>query len=126
MGDGFVYQFAARASSPLSRLAFIRLLPTAGRAGKVMATEVVAQALEVRDRQMAEGSAESQPSDSHSLPQVWGFNPAYDNTVGTLVFGSVADAPGEVLMLRATLACAAPWWGQSESGLSVGVFPVGA
>ena len=79
LSDRFAYQFAARALSPFLLLAPIWLLPIASRANKVIMTEVAAQALEVCDCQMIQGSAGPQPPESHSSSQVWGFNTAYDN-----------------------------------------------
>ena len=75
--DGFAYQFAARASSPLSLLAPIWSRPAVSRANKVI--YCLAQALEVCDCQMIQGSAGPRPPESHSSSQVWGFNAAYDN-----------------------------------------------
>ena len=47
MDAGYVFQFAARASSLVLFLVVVWLLPTACHANKVMVTEVVADALEV-------------------------------------------------------------------------------
>ena len=69
MGDGYAYQFAARASSLVFLLVSIRLWPMASRANEVMLMEVLAQVLEVYDCQMIQGSAGPQPSESHSSSQ---------------------------------------------------------
>ena len=50
-----------------------------------MLTEAVAQALQVCGRQMIQGSAEAQQYEHEASAQLWGFNKAYDNVVGTLV-----------------------------------------
>ena len=60
MGEGFLYQYAGRASSPAFLLVTIWLMPTGSRANKVMAMELAVKALEVCDGRMIQGSAEPQ------------------------------------------------------------------
>ena len=114
----YVHQFAARALSLVFWLAALWFSSSVSRANKVMLTDVVAQALELCECQMIQGSVGPEPSASQSSPKVWGVNTVYDNVVGTLVVGLVVDAPGEkVSMLRVTLGGTAP--GASEVHLAV-------
>ena len=123
LGDGYGYQFAARASPLLFLRLSIWLMPTASRANNVMLTELATQASEARDRQVTQGSAEPLSSDSHSPPQVWGFHSVYDNVAGSLVFGLVVNAPDEPFLSRVASAGSAPGAGEVHLVFPAGCFP---
>ena len=109
LGSGYMYQFAARASPLILLLVDVWSLLAVSRANQVMATEVVAGALEVCDCQKTEGSVGQRPG-SRASTQARGFNSAYDNVVGAHLLGIVENGPGDqVSMLRLTLGGTVEW-----------------
>ena len=58
-GQGSVYQYAARFSSPVFLLVSVWLAPTASFCNRIMIAEVIARAMEAGHRQMRTGPYES-------------------------------------------------------------------
>ena len=69
------------------------LAPTVSYRNRVLLTEAITPALEVRDQKMVCGSVDEPFAESPSTPRAWAFSTALGIVVGLLAFGLVVNEP---------------------------------
>ena len=81
--EGYVYQFAARASALAFLSASVWITPTVSYSNRAMMTEAIARAIESREHILATGPSEQ--AESAGRPR--SFDAALDNGVGAFSLG---------------------------------------